>query len=222
MIETYKSKYNYEEYNISKINGIRYYEINNNSFVPSVTSILNLTKPSFLPNSKKINNDYANASSIGNLMHKYLDYYVSRNTDFFDENKNFQIAKNLAKIIIENCVNNIDEVWGTEAAVHYKERYAGTIDLIGMMDGKLLIVDYKSSHRKKRTDELEEYFLQLAAYTLAHDWQYKTKTDSIMVFLCMRNGNYEKRVVSAEKLEFYQNEWIKRLDLFEELTKNDV
>ena len=78
-----------------------YVEINNNSFVPSVTSILNLTKPSFLPNSKKINNDYANASSIGNLMHKYLDYYVSRNTDFFDENKNFQIAKNLAKILMK-------------------------------------------------------------------------------------------------------------------------
>ena len=149
-------------------------------------------------------------------MHKYLDYYISRDTMFYDSDKNFFIAKDLAKIIIDNCISNIDEIWGAEASVYYKKRYAGTIDLIGMMDDKLIIVDYKSSHRKKTPDEMEEYFLQLAAYNLAHDWQYKTKVDSIMIFLCMRDGAYEKKVVSFDELEKYQNKWLERLTLFEE------
>ena len=34
-------------------------------------------------------------------------------------------------------------------------------------------------YRKKTQEEIDEYFLQWAAYTLAHDWQYKTKIDSI-------------------------------------------
>lgn len=216
MIETYKSKYNYQNYNIKKINGIRYYQINDNLSVPSVTSILNLTKAYSPSTSRRINISNSNPVIIGKLMHKYLDYYISRDRMFYDSDKNFFIAKGLAKIIIDNCISDIDEIWGAEASVYYKKRYAGTIDLIGMMDNKLIIVDYKSSSRKKTPDEIEEYFLQLAAYNLAHDWQYKTKVDSIMIFLCMRDGAYEKKVVSFDELEKYQNKWLERLTLFEE------
>ena len=89
------------------------------------------------------------------------------------------------------------------------------------MNKKLIIIDYKSSYKRKRDDELNEYFLQLAAYTLAHDWQYGTKTDSIMIFLCMRNGKYEEKIVSSYDLELYQEKWLERLTIFEGLKKNN-
>ena len=216
MIETFRSKYDYKDYNVSKINGIRYYQINENKLVPSVTSILNTTKPNFVSTQKNMNNASFDAMAIGNLMHQYLDYYISSKTNFRQTDKNFLIAESLAKIIIENCIKNFDEIWGSEASVHYKNRYAGTIDLIGVINKKLFLIDYKSSYRRKTKEEIDEHFLQLAAYTLAHDWQYKTKIDSIMVFLCMRNGNFEEIVVSSDELKEYQTRWFERLDLFEE------
>ena len=91
MIETYKSKYNYQNYNIKKINGIRYYQINDNLSVPSVTSILNLTKSYSPSTSRRINISNSNPVIIGKLMHKYLDYYISRDRMFYDSDKNFKI-----------------------------------------------------------------------------------------------------------------------------------
>ena len=102
-----------------------------------------------------------------------------------------------------------------------KNRYAGTIDLIGVMNKNIILVDYKSSYRKKTQEEIDEYFLQLAAYTLAHDWQYKTKIDSIMIFLCMRNGDHEENTVSLDELKKYQIKWLERLNSFEDKNSNE-
>jgi genome maintenance exonuclease 1 len=68
----------------------------------------------------------------------------------------------------------------------------------------------------KTKDEMEEYFLQLAAYAKAHDWQYKTKIESIIVFLAIRNGQYKKTSISLDELENYKLKWLSRLIKFEE------
>ena len=168
MIQSFREKYDYKTYHVNKVNDMRYYCVSADINVPSVTSILKKTNANF-PNTFKqpYNTD---SIEIGNFMHKYLEHYVSKEQDFYDESENYVIAKKLAQLVIENFINNIDEVWGTEVSVLYKNIYAGTIDLIGMIDDKLSIVDYKSSYRHKSKNEMEEYFLQLAAYAIAHDW----------------------------------------------------
>jgi len=62
--------------------------------------------------------------------------------------------------------------------------------------------------------------LQLAAYAIAHDWQYKTNIDSIIVFLAIRNGEFEKTVISNQELDSYKEKWFERLDIFAKLTEN--
>ena len=69
---------------------------------------------------------------------------------------------------------------------------------------------------------MHEYFLQLAAYSIAHDWQHKTKIISIIIFLSLRNGDFEKTVISYEELSTYQNMWFERLKLFENKYKTNV
>ena len=61
---------------------------------------------------------------------------------------------------------------------------------------------------------MEEYFLQLAAYAIAHDWQYKTNIDSIIVLLAIRNGQFEKTLISQDDLESYKLKWLSRLEKF--------
>tara|TARA_B100001564_G_scaffold340446_1_gene334135 strand:- start:24 stop:674 length:651 start_codon:yes stop_codon:yes gene_type:complete len=212
MIQSFKEKYNYKTYHINKVNDMRYYCVSEDVNVPSVTSILRKT------NDKSINlfqhKFNTDSIEIGNFMHKYLEHYVSKNVDFFDKSENYIIAKKLAELVIDNFIDNIEEIWGTEVSVLYKNAYAGTIDLIGMIDGKLCLVDYKSSYRHKSRVEMEEYFLQLAAYSLAHDWQYDTKIDSIIVFLAIRNGQFEKTSISLDELDTYKLKWLSRLEKF--------
>lgn len=218
MIGSFREKYNYPVYHINKINNIRFYSVSEDLNVPSVTSILRLTNPK--QSIKFSLNHKTDSMEIGNYMHKYLEYYVSKDDDFYSDTKNYIIAKKLAQIIIDNFINDMDEAWGTEVSVLYKNLYAGTIDLIGMKDGKLSVIDYKSSYRKKTKEEMEEYFLQLAAYAIAHDWQYETNIDSIIVFLAIRNGEFEKTAISDQELESYKEKWFERLDVFGKLTEN--
>ena len=220
MLESLKIKYNYPTYPINRINNMRFYNISESISVPSVTSILKYTNQSNIPYSDL--NKKTNSMEIGDLMHKYLDYYVSKNENFYLDSKNYEIAKFLAHIIIDNFLNDVDEIWGTEVPVLYKDKYAGTIDLIGIIDNQLSIIDYKSSYRKKSDEEMHEYFLQLAAYSIAHDWQHKTKITSIIIFLSLRNGDFEKTVISYEELSAYQDMWFKRLKLFEDKYKTNV
>ena len=218
MISAFREKYNYPVYHINKINNIRFYSVSENLNVPSVTSILRLTNQN-----KPINfslNHKTDSMEIGDYMHKYLEHYVSRDDGFHSDTKNYLIAKKLAQIIIDNFINDLDEAWGTEVSVLYKNLYAGTIDLIGIKDEKLSVIDYKSSYRKKTKEEMEEHFLQLAAYAVAHDWQYETNIDSIIVFLAIRNGEFEKTVISGHELDSYKKKWFERLDVFTELTEN--
>ena len=218
MISSFREKYNYPIYNVSKINNIRFYSVSESLNVPSVTSILRLTSLK-----QPINfslNHKTDSMEIGNYMHKYLEHYVSKNNDFHCDTKNYVIAKKLAQIIIDNFIKDLDEAWGTEVSVLYKNLYAGTIDLIGIKDEKLSVIDYKSSYRKKTKEEMEEHFLQLAAYAIAHDWQYETKIDSIIVFLAIRNGEFENTVISNQELDSYKEKWFERLDVFTKLTEN--
>ena len=218
MISAFREKYNYPVYHVNKINNVRFYSVSENLNVPSVTSILRLTNQN-----KPINfslNHKTDSMEIGDYMHKYLEHYVSRDDNFHSDTKNYLIAKKLAQIIIDNFINDLDEAWGTEVSVLYKNLYAGTIDLIGIKDEKLSVIDYKSSYRKKTKEEMEEHFLQLAAYAVAHDWQYKTNIDSIIVFLAIRNGEFEKTVISGHELDSYKKKWFDRLDVFTKLTEN--
>jgi genome maintenance exonuclease 1 len=218
MISAFREKYNYPVYNINKINNIRFYSVSENLNVPSVTSILRLTNEK-----QPINfnlNHKTDSMEIGNYMHKYLEYYVSRDDSFHSDTKNYLIAKKLAQIIIDNFIDDLDEAWGTEVSVLYKNLYAGTIDLIGIKDEKLSVVDYKSSYRKKTKEEMKEHFLQLAAYAVAHDWQYETNIDSIIVFLAIRNGEFEKTIISGHELDSYKEKWFERLNMFTKIAEN--
>ena len=214
MIQSFKEKYNYQTYHVNKVNDMRYYCVSADVNVPSVTSILRKTNMNLIGHfDQKLNYD---SIEIGNFMHKYLEHYVSKENTFVDQSKNYIIAKKLAHLVIENFIVDLDEIWGTEVSVLYKNIYAGTIDLIGMINGKLCLVDYKSSYRAKSKDEMEEYFLQLAAYAIAHDWQYNTSIHSAIVFLAIRNGEYEKTSISSDELESYKVKWLTRLDKFYE------
>ncbi|MBJ41287.1 MAG: hypothetical protein CMD84_03285 [Gammaproteobacteria bacterium] len=212
MIDKLITKYNYPTYSINYIKDIKYYSLNENINAPSVTSILRYTNNQI--SSNFFNTKITKSMEIGDLMHNYLEDYICGRDNTQVDSKNFSLAKILAKIVIDNLIVNFDEIWGSEVSVSYKDKYAGTIDLIGILNKKLCIIDYKSSYKKKSVEELEDHFLQCAAYAIAHDWQFDTHVDSIIIFQVIRNGGFEKNIANKSELDIYKEKWFDKLEKF--------
>ena len=195
--------------------------------LPSVTTILSATKSeeekAAIKNwqervgFKEANRIKTEASSRGTSMHSYIEDYLRGriNESFFESNEQY---KNMAKEIIEKGVNNkLDEIYGMEETIYYPEQYAGTADLIGIYQGKDVIIDFKQSNKPKKIDYIQDYFLQLGAYTLAHDVVHGTKMKAGIILLCTKDILFQEFKIEGAELEMYQNLFLGRVKKFYEM-----
>ena len=189
----WNNKFSYPKSSRSFENGLRKYLFGDEK-LPSVTSILQATKSeedkAALENWKqRVGQEEANkikteASNRGTFMHSYIEDFLKGriNESFFESNEQY---KNMAKEIIDKgIIGKLEEIYGMETTLHYPEKYAGTADLIGIYQGQETIIDFKQANKPKRRDYIQDYFLQLGAYTLAHNFFYKTTITSGIILLC--------------------------------------
>ena len=92
--------------------------------------------------------------------------------------------------------------------------YSGTTDLVGVWKGKPTIMDFKQTNKPKKREWIDDYFLQGAAYALAHNEMFETKIESIAIFMCSRECNFQ--LFEVEGKEFYEwtEKWGERLAEF--------
>ena len=222
----WSNKFNYPKSVRSIEDGLRKYFLND-SKLPSVTSILQATKSeeekASLENWKKrvgyveANKIKNEASNRGTSMHSYLEDFLKgrANESFFESNEKY---KNMAKEIIEKGIRGkLEVIYGMESTLHYPNKYAGTADLIGIYQGKEAIIDFKQANKPKKVDYIQDYFLQLGAYTLAHNVVYKTNITLGVVLLCTVDNLFQDFKIQEEELMMYQNLFLGRLKKFNEL-----
>jgi genome maintenance exonuclease 1 len=181
--------------------------------LPSVTTILSATKDMTFLNEwkERVGHDNAQkitteAASIGNGMHKNLENYILGR----DMDGSF-IAKTLAKVIIKHGLVKVDEVWGTEVALYAKDLFAGTTDLVGVHDGKPSIMDFKNSLKDKKKEWISEYFMQLVAYSMAHNEMYETDINRGVVMIATRDAKYQEFIIEGDEFEHYRALWVDKL-----------
>ncbi len=224
----WNNKFNYPKSSRSIEDGLRKYLFNNEK-LPSVTSILQETKSeedkASLENwkqrvgYKEANRIKNEASSRGTSMHSYIEEFLKGriNESFFVSNEKH---KNMAKEIIDKGINGkLEEIYGMETTLHYPNKYAGTADLIGIYQGKEAIIDFKQANKPKKANYIQDYFLQLGAYTLAHNVVYKTNITSGIILLCTIDNLFQDFKIEDEELIMYQNLFLGRLKKFNELKK---
>lgn len=181
--------------------------------LPSVTTVLSKTKD--LTHIKqwqeRLGIDEANkikteSSNLGNGMHKNLEKFIlgeSMDGSF--------MAQTLAKVIIKHGLSKVDEVWGTEVAVYSTGLYAGTTDLIGVHEGIPAIMDFKNSLRDKKKEWIEDYFMQLAAYSMAHNEMYGTNISRGVVMIATRDAKYQEFIIEGDEFTKYELMWAEKL-----------
>ena len=191
--------------------------------LPSVTSILSRTKDQgFLKEWRaKVGDKEAdrimNLSSVrGTAMHKYLESHIT-DIGYEDLTDTGKQAKTMAEKVIEIGLAPVDEYYGSEVTMYYPGLYAGQTDLVCIHDGEDAIVDFKQANRPKRKEWIGDYYLQIAAYAMAHDYVHNSKINKGVIMVCTPDLYYQEFVVEGAELRQYKHKFLKRLDMYHEL-----
>ena len=206
----------------SLIQGKRHYDIGQTK-LPSVTTIIGATqseeKRQALANWKKrIGEQGADrirdvAALRGTAMHTFLDAYV-RGSGHKDLTSIGKEAEPMARRIIEAGLRDLDEVWGSEVTLYYPDLYAGATDVVGIYNGRESIIDFKQTNKPKRREWIDDYFIQLGAYAMAHNFIYDTKIQSGIILMCSKDKLFQKFEVTDKEFVSYQHAFLKKVDQY--------
>jgi|TARA_R110002111_G_scaffold482_1_gene4255 genome maintenance exonuclease 1 len=202
--------------------GKRVYEISSYR-LPSVTTILGATKNQEFLTKWKAKVGEAEAERIKNVssargtsMHKFLESYVT-GVGYDDLTELGQAAKPMAKKIIEVGLAPVEEYYGSEVTLHYPGLYAGSTDLVCLHNGMESIVDFKQSNRPKKKEWIEDYYLQIAAYAMAHDYVYGSAIRQGVIMVCTPDLYYQEFRITDHELRGFKHKFLKRLDMYHDL-----
>ena len=118
------------------------------------------------------------------------------------------------EIIEQGIKNKLSEIWGTEARLYYPGKYAGTLDACGVYEGQETIIDFKRSNKPKKEEWIEDYYLQLGAYSLAHNVVYNSNITQGIVLLCTVDNLFQDFRIQGIKLEEYQNKFLEKVEQY--------
>ena len=218
------NKYSYPKSSRAKLAGLRHYTIDGNEkLLPSVTTVLGQTQPKEkqeslerwrnkvgLREAQKITRD---AAIRGTAMHKYLEDLI-RGQKSLDLTPLGIEATKMAEIIVERGLNDCSEIYGIEATLYYPNLYAGSVDLVAKYKDKVSIIDFKQTNKPKQREWIEDYFLQMAAYGMAHDAVYGTTIEQGVIMMCSKDGYYQQFMIEGEEFRQAKHKFLGRLDEF--------
>ena len=215
----YVQKYPYGELSRVTKNHKRHYETPDGRAVPSVTTVLSATNDMTHLNAwkKRVGAQEAQriateSANIGTVMHRSLEKHVKGEDRKPGSNLIQQKAWTMANVIIDNGLTDVSEVWGSEVSLHYPELYAGTTDLVGVYKGAPAIMDFKQSRRLKKKEWVEDYYLQLVAYSEAHNKLYDTQINSGRIFICTQNNEFQ--TFDIDNYDHWVGQWYARLEQY--------
>ena len=216
------NKYNYLQGTQIMDQGSRIYDVSGYR-LPSVTTVLGKTKNQQFLKDWKAKVGEAEAERIKNLsskrgtsMHKFLEHYIL-GTGYDDLTGLGQEAKSMAEKIIEIGLAPVEEYYGSEVTMYYPGLYAGSTDLVCSHNGVDAIVDFKQANRPKKREWIEDYYLQIAAYAMAHDYVHKSAIQKGVIMICTPDLYYQEYVIEGPELRQYKHKFLKRLDMYHEL-----
>lgn len=210
-------KFNYITLSKENIDGSRKYSTPDGLKLPSVTTILEATKPI---EKKKALQEWRNrvghkqaqaitteAAGRGTRMHKFIEDYIKTGKLNDPGSNPYSIQSHkMAQSIIYQGLSKCNEFWGTEVSLYFPKVYAGTTDLVGVHDGSDAIMDHKQSNKLKKREWIDDYFLQLAFYATAHNEVYGTNIRKGVIFMCTADNIYQEFIIEG-------TEWDKYVDL---------
>jgi len=206
----------------STTDGLRTYDIGKEK-LPSVTTILKATqsddkRKKLAQWQARVGKNEADrvknqAASRGTNMHLHLEKYIlgEGHLDLTDEGKT---AKSMAQTVIDKGLGDLQEIWGSEVTLWYPGLYAGATDVVGVYDYEDSIIDFKQSNKPKRKEWIDDYFMQSAAYAMAHNQVYDTAITQCVILICTPDNYFQKFQDKGKEFIEYKYKSLEKVDLY--------
>ena len=222
--------YNYPPCTRSTTDGLRTYDVGKEK-LPSVTTILSKTKSQEAIDSinswkARVGEEQATrikdqAAARGTDMHTHLEKHIL-GEGYLDLRPEGRVVKEMADTIIAKGFNDLQEIWGSEVTLHYPGLYAGATDLVGTYDYEDSIIDFKQSNKPKRKEWIDDYFMQLGAYAMAHNYVYRTSITQGVILMCTPDNYFQKFQIKGKEFIKYQHQFLERVNKYYEQKNNQI
>ena len=195
MMKKFKhQKINLPEIKATTTDGVRLYETPDGNFYPSITTVLSTRNKKGLHEwRKRVGDEVANyvarkAAVRGTHVHHMCEDYLNNNFDEEKHKKNF-LPYVLFNQLRESVLLKVNNVYAQEAGL-YSDKYkvAGRVDCIAEYDGKLSIIDFKTSSKERSDEWNESYYIQASAYAEMFEERTGIAINQIAILVVTEDG----------------------------------
>lgn len=174
------------------VDGSRRYCVNG-KLLPSVTTVTSYqNRQSIAEWRERVGDEVANqisqfASTNGTKFHKIVEDYLN-NIDADYDSEKYEIALKLFSQF-QPLLDQVDNIHYQECAL-YSETLgiAGRVDCIAEYDGKLSVIDFKSSSKPKYESQIQNYFVQETGYAMMYEEMTGKKVEQIVTLISCHSG----------------------------------
>ena len=197
------TEFKFEELETKTIKGKRHYVTPNGNY-PSITTVLSiLSRDSIKKWRERVGEAEANkistqAARRGTNVHLMCEHYLDNKLDKKQFNpadkETFSSIQPVLDEHIDNIVAQEIPLWSDYLGV------AGRVDCIAEFNGRLSVIDFKTSRKPKKKEWIGSYFQQASAYCVMFEERTKTPIDQIVIIVAVDN---ERPQVFVEKRDNY-------------------
>jgi genome maintenance exonuclease 1 len=171
---------------------------------PSVTTVVGFEKQKFFAKWRANNaTESVRVTTRGTDFHGIIEDYMNNKEIDFDK-----MMPNMVDIFIkiQPLLHRIDNIRLLEAPLWSSLLgLAGRTDCIADFDGELSIIDFKASTKTKRSQDIENYFLQATAYAMMLQERTSIKVNKFSILIACENGSSQvfegKPITYVKKLK---------------------
>jgi len=197
----------YEDLTTESVNGKRMYVTPEGRRYPSVTTVLGVRSREGIQKWRaRVGEEEANrisafAASRGTQVHTMVERYIDNREDYLEK------SNHLTRLNFETMRPVLDQRIGRVLAQEvplYSNHLglAGRVDCVAEFDGRLSIVDFKTSSKPKNKEWIHNYFMQEAAYAIM--FEERTGTPIVDLVTIIVNDLDDEPQVFQEK----RDRWI--------------
>jgi ATP-dependent exoDNAse (exonuclease V) beta subunit len=175
----------------------------------SITTVLsNHNKQAIMEWRERVGAEEANkistkAAGRGTKVHKICEDYINNEITDFKMQMLMPDLKELFLKIKPIIDINLGDVYAQEQALYsHRLKIAGRVDLIGYWNGKLSVIDFKTSTKQKEESYIKNYFMQCTAYALMFSELTGQWIDDIVVLIATEEGDaqlFERQIHDYRK-----------------------
>jgi len=186
-----------ENLKAEEVNGKRFYVTPDGYKYPSVTTITGWKKRAFFAEWRKKNPEESRrVLSRGTAFHSIIEDYLMNETEKVEEKKKTRLADYYMFAQTKQELGNINNLRALETALWSDRlKMAGRVDCIAEYNGKLSVIDFKTSKAIKDENDILEYFMQATAYTIMFQERTGIPVRNIVIIMSCEDGSvkvYEK------------------------------